>query len=208
MRCVDNGARSRRLEAMQESSLEFQRIVTALLTRFCEQGSAPANGAQVALFARQLATVLHERGLPRPLRPDELGVPGGMSDAELAPLVERVVEGIDHSVLAEAARQLAKACFYPEFRVCRDSFREVTRDGACRRQQIDRVRARISGSHCVDCPHFVALEPAQHEALLRAAWRGDAAEFDAHREMFLPEDFRALRRWRHAAARCESNDEI
>jgi hypothetical protein len=125
-----------------------------------------------------------------------------MAEEECAPLVARVVAGVEgEALLAEAARQIVKACFYPEFKVCRDSFREVARDGACRRQQLERVRGRISGTHCVDCPHWVALEPAEHVRFVTAEWRGDPAGFTAHREIFLPEDFRALRRWLHAAAR-------
>jgi hypothetical protein len=125
-----------------------------------------------------------------------------MSEEECAPLVARVVAGVEgDALLAEAARQLVKACFYPEFKVCRDSFREVARDGACRRQQLARVRGRISGTHCVDCPHWVALEPAEHVRFVTAEWRMDPADFTAHREVFLPEDFRELRRWLYAAAR-------
>jgi hypothetical protein len=154
-------------------------------------------------LAAQLGRLVVERGLPRPLRDEECGAPGGMSEQECAPLIARVLEGIDDAVLRDAARQLVKACFYPEFKVCRDSFREVKRDGACRRQELERVRGRISGTHCVDCPHWVALNPTQHAEYLTQEWRGDPQAFAAHRDVFLPEDFRALRRWLHAAARGE-----
>jgi hypothetical protein len=181
---------------------EFERRVVAVLTRFCTQTAPPGPpAAQLQRCAMQLGELIAERGLPRPLAPDERGAPGGMSDEECAPLVARVLAGIDHPRLAEAARQLVKACFYPEFRVCRDSFREVAGDGTCRRQELERVRHRISGTHCVDCPHWVALEPAQHERYLAREWHGDLGVLASHREIFLPEDFRALRRWLHAAAR-------
>jgi hypothetical protein len=114
-----------------------------------------------------------------------------MAEEECALLIARVMAGLAGPRLAEAARQLVKACFYPEFKTCRDSFREVAADGSCRRQELARVRGRISGAHCVDCPHWVALTPAQHIAYLTHEWRGDAAEFSAHRDVFLPEDFRA-----------------
>ncbi len=100
------------------------------------------------------------------------------------------------------ARQLLKACLNPEFRQCRDSYREVV-DGVCRRQELARTRGRLSGAHCVDCPYWVALRPEQHAALLAREWlAGDLEEFAAHHEIFLPEDFRALRvfLWRHARA--------
>ena len=69
-------------------------------------------------------------------------------------------------------------------------------------QELARARGRVSGAHCVDCPHWVALTPEQHGRFLARAWQpAGAAEFAAHREVFLPEDFRALRRFLHALAR-------
>jgi hypothetical protein len=96
---------------------------------------------------------------------------------------------------------MVKACFYPEFKVCRDSFREVGRDGACRRQELARARTRVSGTHCVDCPHWVALDPLEHAEFLAREWHRDAHVLAANRGVFLPEDFRELRRWLWAAAR-------
>ena len=181
---------------------EFERLIAAVVVRFFGQKQQPPpSGAELARFGAQLRQLVEERGLPRPLAAHECGAPGGMSEEECAPLVARVGAGTRDPLLADAARQLVKACFYPEFTVCRDSFREVARDGGCRRQELERVRGRISGTHCVDCPHWVALAPAQHAAYLRAEWRGDPAVLDAHQSIFLPEDFRALRRWLHAAAR-------
>jgi hypothetical protein len=97
--------------------------------------------------------------------------------------------------------QLVKACFYPEFTVCRDSFREVAKDGSCRRQELARVRQRVSGTHCVDCPHWVALTPAGHGELLQREWRSEPGILEDNCGVFLPEDFRELRRWLHARAR-------
>jgi hypothetical protein len=124
-----------------------------------------------------------------------------MSEEACAPLVARVLGGATDDLLATAAKQLVKACFYPEFKVCRDSWREVAADGACRRQELARVRSRVSGAHCVDCPHWVALAPSVHEKLLAGEWKSGAADFRANRGEFLPEDFRALRQWLHARAR-------
>jgi hypothetical protein len=185
-----------------EKEDEFQRLVGAVVARFVAQKSQmPPTAGEIKRFTSQLSQLVDERGLPPPLPTDECGKPGGMAEEECAPLVARVIAGTREPLLAEVARQLVKACFYPEFKMCRDSFREVTREGACRRQELERVRGRISGSHCVDCPHWVALAPEQHADYLRREWRDDPAVFAAHREIFLPEDFRALRHWLHAAAR-------
>ncbi|MBL9212958.1 MAG: hypothetical protein JNL92_21030 [Opitutaceae bacterium] len=186
---------------MDANAAEFERLVVAMVTRYGAQVGGDVSAGTAARFAAQLRDVLESRGLPRPLAAGECGAPGGMTEADVAPLVAQVTAGIEAPWLAEAARQLVKACFYPEFTVCRDSYRELTREGACRRQELARVRSRISGAHCVDCPHWTALSPAEHGALLAGAWRGDPAEFAAQRSVFLPEDFRAFRVWRHAAAR-------
>jgi len=189
---------------MDEDAAEFQRLIGAVLHRFLAQNAEGVPDARdLAGFADRLWSLVVERGLPRPLAAGEVGEPGGMPEAECAQLAARVSGGVGGAMWAEAARQLVKACFYPEFTVCRDSYRAVSPDGSCRRQEHARVRRRVSGAHCVDCPHWVAWEPAGHGAFLAEQWRGDAAaaEFYAHREVFLPEDFRALARWRHALAR-------
>ena len=190
------------LGGMEARWEEFERIVSAVLMRFARQSSRTAPTADVMRrFSTQLRSVLEARGLPRALREEESGAPGSMSEAECAPLVAEVIAGIDDAFAADAARQFVKACFYPEFKTCRDSYRESGRDGACRRQELERVRGRVSGAHCVDCPHWVALTPDAHVELLTREWKGDARTFAAHRDVFLPEDFRALRRWLYAASR-------
>ena len=192
----------RRVRGMDVAAADFSRRVEAVLVRFFRQnGARPPSVALQREFAARLHALIGERGLPPPLAPGEQGRPGGMSEAECAPLVARVLGGAGDPLLAEAARQLVKACFYPEFRICRDSFREVTTEGVCRRQQPERVRTRVSGAHCVDCPHWIDVAPERHPEFLASQWCGDVTEFHAHREMFLPEDFRALREWLHAAAR-------
>lgn len=198
------GGESGGLRPGMKDACEFERRVEAVTVRYCAQRQQPPPPVpELARFTGQLRGLVEERGLPAPLGPGEVGAPGGMPEETCAPLVARVVAGTEHPLLPDLARQLVKACFYPEFTVCRDSFREVARDGSCRRQELERVRSRISGTHCVDCPHWVALEPEPHEQYLRREWRGSLEEFAAHRDVFLPEDFRALRRWLHAAARGE-----
>ena len=186
---------------MEGSWNEFERVVRAILERFFQQGSRALPASDALQFTAQLRRVVAEREWPRPLADDELGAPGSMGESECAPLVARIVAGLDEALFADVARQFVKACFYPEFKVCRDSFREVTRDGACRRQEQERVRSRISGTHCVDCPHWVALAPGEHADFLARNWRKGPDDFQANRALFLPEDFRALRCWLQTAAR-------
>jgi hypothetical protein len=160
-----------------------------------------AGDPEIAAFAQRLWAVVNERGLPRPLAAGEQGAPGGMPEPECAPLVAKIGGELPAAQFTEPARQLIKACLYPEFRNCRDSFCETGADGICRRQLLAKVRGRLSGAHCVDCPHWIDLEPAEHERYLVAEWCTDPAEFLAHRDVFLPEDFRALRRWLHGWVR-------
>jgi hypothetical protein len=188
---------------MDTSLAEFAQRVQAVAAGFLMRHgqSVDAAAADAARLADRLAGVVAERGLPPPLAPGETGAPGGMAEAEIAVLVVRVAAGTPGAPAEDLARQLVKACFYPEFTVCRDSYRERARDGACRRQEPARVRGRISGTHCVDCPHWVGFGPAAHAGWLEAQWLAGPAAFAADRELFLPENFRALRAWLHAAAR-------
>lgn len=182
---------------------EFSRLVAAVLARFFAQNAALGlTAAECAALGARLWAVVTEHGLPRALSEGECGVPGGLSDDACAPLVARVMGAETNALLEVAVKQLVKTCLYPEFTVCRDSYREPTKDGGCKRQELARVRARVSGTHCVDCPHWVALAPDQHAELLARAWRvGGAGAFAENRDVFLPEDFRALRQWLHARAR-------
>jgi hypothetical protein len=188
---------------------EFCMLVGGVLGRFFAQNArATPSDAEIAGFGARLWALVAERGLPPPLAPGDAGAPSEMSETECAPLVARVLAGATDPLLADAARQLVKACFYPEFKTCRESYRAVTPDGVCRRQELSRARKRVSGSHCVDCPYWQELEPAAHAQFLGKAWctvtssgQGGATEFSQHRDIFLPEDFRALRRWVRARAK-------
>ncbi len=176
---------------MAATEADFRRIVAAMVTRFFGQNGRPLPAdVTVAAVTARLAEWVRERGFPD----------RGLAEAEIAAVTASVLGECADPLLADAVKQLVKACGYPRLAQCRDSFREVTREGGCRRQELARVRGRISGSHCVDCPHWTALTPAQHAEFLAAEWRADPALWSAHREVFLPEDFRALRRWLQAAA--------
>lgn len=179
----------------------FADRVSRVLARYFRQNGHTEPAAETRQkIADRLWVLIEERGLPRPLRPEERGAPGEMAESESTPLVERVVAGETDPLLTEAARQLVKACFYPEFKTCRDSFRELSAKNHCRRQELARVRKRISGSHCVDCPYWQTLSPEQHMRFLADNWQAGRADFDANCSVFLPEDFRALRQWVRATA--------
>jgi hypothetical protein len=181
----------------------FQKHITDILSRYCRQnGLGELQLRERDQIGSRLWHIIEGRGLPAPLQAGEVGSPGEMSAAEVLPLVEGILEGIERRpALIDPVRQLVKACFHREFTICRDSFREVSTDGICRRQQLKKALGRVSGSHCVDCPYWTEFSASEHTQFLQAAWRGDADVFVANEQAYLPEDFRALRIWLHHAAR-------
>ncbi|MEO7415000.1 MAG: hypothetical protein ABIZ81_16795 [Opitutaceae bacterium] len=186
----------------------FSGIVGEILRRFCEQnGKEPPPAQVLAGLGDRILAVVRERGLPPPLHDDDQGTPGEMPEAVCAPLVAHVMSVLpehDRVFLSVPLRQLIKACFHEEFKVCRDSFREPSPDGICRRQQLTRVRQRISGAHCIDCPYWTSLPREKHLRFLDTQWQpAGREELAAHRGIFLPEDFRRLRLWLFAAARAQ-----
>lgn len=186
-------------------SADFDGLVQRLLRRFLAQHAAPPPpDAELRALAARLRQLIVQRGLPPPLHAGERGAPREMPDRETGPLVAVVAGEGANPLLADAVRQLVKACFYPEFTECRDSYKARSPDGSCRRQQLERARGRVSGSHCVDCPYWLSLEPDDHAALLEESWCGEREEFRRNRGVFLPEDFRALRRAVRAEARVRS----
>ncbi len=188
------------IDVMLHPQQEFAALVLLVLERFFRQTGrpAPASGS-LAQFVARLWQLVTERGVPPPLPPGERGESREMIKEEVAPMIERLVTGLseaEQTALATPARQLVKACLQGDFKTCRDSFREVLPDGSCRRQELARVRERISGTHCVDCPYWLSLTPVQHARFLAREWRSGAPEdFAAQQAIFLPEDYRALRRF-------------
>jgi len=63
------------------------------------------------------------------------------------------------------------------------------------------ARARQWITICVDCPHWVALTPAQHVSYLTRECAAIAQSLKSTATFFLPEDFGALRQWLYVAAR-------
>lgn len=165
------------------------------MERFARQNGESFSADSVARFAERLWRLIEERGLPAALERGEAGKPGELEKSEIRELTRRAMKGVDEGeTFEDAAKQMVKACFYPEFRVCRDSYRERSSKGVCKRQDLEKARGRVSGSHCVDCPYWTDVTPERHAQLLREGWCGDLQELAENRELFLPEDFRAVRR--------------
>lgn len=191
---------------METAAETFGKIIGQILERYFWQNTRPLPPTdEISAMGARLWSLIQDRGLPPPLHPADRGTPGEMSDEELDPLVNRVLgnsPAVWRDEFAAPVRQLVKACFYPEFKTCRDSFRERSPDGSCRRQELKRCLTRVSGTHCVDCPHWVALTTEQHNRYLAKEWRPEGVqEFLSHRGVFLPEDFRALRLFLHEIKR-------
>ena len=180
---------------MESSWPEFISLVVRIVERMARQQSRVVVQADAEGFARRLAEVMASCPLPPSLAKGDLGRPGGMADAECARLVAVVMGSDSDRFLAEVARQVIKACLHPVFTQCRDSYRERAADGSCRRQERDRTRLRVSGAPCVDCPYWTALDGVGHGQLLDAGWLGESAAWRVEADLYLPEDFRALRRW-------------
>jgi hypothetical protein len=200
-------AHRRLLSAHGGPAAAFTALVGTCLQRHAAQNDQPPlPEALLADYGRRLWAVVNDAGRPRPLAESESGEPGEMRPDRVRVLTLEIFNGLGwperQGDLATPTRQLLKACLQPEFRQCRESYREVT-DGICRRQEPAHARGRVSGAHCVDCPYWVALRPLQHAALLAKAWvSGRPEDFSDHRAVFLPEDFRALRifLWRQIRA--------
>ena len=176
----------------------FRRLVPVILERFLWQNSLPIPPkSELAEVSLRLWEAVAERGLPPALAPGEDGSPGELQEVECAALIGRILSESSPAVREELAlpvRHLVKACFNPVFRNCRESYREPSPDGRCRRQDLSRARKRTSGSHCVDCPYWTSLRPGEHVQLLIRAWQPQAlALLAGHLDIFLPEDFRAFR---------------
>lgn len=191
---------------MADDAEQFSRLAGAVVARmFARHGKAlPAMVAGGEFGARLWQAVVEGGGLPSAHAGP--GLSRGSPEEAWSPLVARVVGGESDALFAAVTKQLLKACLYPPPAACCDSYREAGADGLCRRQELSRVRSRISGAHCVDCPHWVGLSREPHIALLQAEWRGAVRNFFDHQSDFLPEDFRDLRLWLEARLRVRSSD--
>lgn len=182
-------------QSVAQLKTQFVEAAGRVLARYCRQNEAAGVGARtILLISERLWEVVRSHALPPSLAVADMGEPKEMTSAEVASFIEVVLDGIaEREALSAPVGQMVKACFYPEFRKCRDSYREIDATGACRRQQLAKAKARVSGAHCVDCPYWMGLSPEQHRDCLVEAWRGDSAEFAGAQDVFLPEDFRTFR---------------
>ena len=171
--------------------LEFARLVAAVMARMLAQtGQPPASAVELGRLAVLLDSLGSQEGWTR----RRAGCGEELPEALVREWIERVIALFPgHGpALAPLAKQLIKACFQPEPTSCRLSYRQQDASGRCRRQEEAYDRARISGAHCIDCPHW-SRERSEHAAWLAGEWHAGPAALAAAMEVFLPEDFRALR---------------
>ena len=167
----------------------FGELATAVLLRYARQnGWSEIDPVTLRPAIVGLQNAIRGMGLPPP------GASGELDDFVLDAILREVTaagpldERWEHPV-----RQIAKACFYSDRDDCCESYCETDKRGRCKRQTLEKGRERISGAHCVDCPHWTDSSPEEHAALLEQAWQPGPIAFADARDIFLPEDYRALR---------------
>ena len=171
----------------------LEPALTAVFTRFLRQNDVEPEAELVREFVGRLQQLVADYGLPAITDNEAQSLETRLSDKECNARAAFVAGTDAAPIVAEAAKQLVKTLFYPELKVCRSSFEAVTGDGACRRQELERVRRRVSGTHCVDCPHWRDWDAQGHIQYLQPRWLASSDNFTANRDIFLPEDFRVLR---------------
>ena len=183
--------------------ITFVSIGLELTKRFFAQQSIlpPSDAYLTGLWQNLWSTTLAE-GLPTPLASNEIGEPRTLADSYLLSLAEKTLGGLprhrSEDLLRTLCIQILVALLSPEFRACRQNFQSKDSVGQCVRHSADHCRDRVSGSHCEDCPFYVALSRDQHRKLLGQSFGpSQQAAWNAHADIFLPEDFRALRIFWH-----------
>src|SRR4051812_38240794 len=111
---------------------EFCRLAGVCLQRFLRQnGRAELREDVLRKMCEGIWRVAVREGLPRPLEAGEDGEPGEMAAPEVSRLMALALEGVawpaESGEPGTPVRQLLKACLQPEFRNCRESYREVVR---------------------------------------------------------------------------------
>jgi len=185
----------------------FESLVAVCLRRFLQQESGALPSAEtVAAFSRHLWNSASAVGWPSPLAegttcgPEERSWDG--IEAQVSAIAACGSDETERARLLPVARQLLKTCIYGEFTECRNSYRSPVAEDRCRRQDPSIARTRISGTPCVDCPYYVTLTQGEHATLLEASWaRGNPVPYTREPALFLPEDFRELRRFLWLQAR-------
>ncbi len=206
----DSPATYRRMLAIYGGDMAeaFALAVQKILRRHFAQNDAtvPPDPALLA-FARGLWEIAVRHGLPAPLKGADQGAPADLPDTEADRLAAPAVSAFPiqdaRPLLAAAARELLRGVVQPEFKKCRMSYKEPAPGAAsCERQDLAVARGRPSGAHCADCPYWNQLTAEKNEKLLLKEWEpARAAELAGHLGVFLPEDFRSLRKLLHVHAR-------
>jgi hypothetical protein len=169
---------------------------------FAQQDVIPPSDAYVSSLWEALWSTIATEGLPRPLEINEIGEPRVLEDAYLFNLAESTLSRLPRHRAEDLLRtlcvQVLTALLSPEFKACRQSYQLTDASGTCLRQSAEHCRDRISGTHCEDCPFFVALSQDQHRKLLARAFSPQTqADWLSRPGLFLPEDFRSLRIFWH-----------
>lgn len=169
---------------------------------FAQQSILPPGDAYIRSLWDGLWNTILAEGLPVPLAGNAIGEPRTLDDAYLFALAEKTLQRLPRHRTEDTLRtlcvQVLIATLSPEFKACRQSYQNLDASGACPRHSADHCRDRVSGSHCEDCPFFVALSQDQHRKLLgRSFGPSNQAAWTAQADLFLPEDFRALRIFWH-----------
>ena len=161
-----------------------------------QTGVFPQHTGLIEPMLRATWQIIHRQSLPQPLAKAETGEAQDPDEAKIADLQERVAQQTGRELpesLQTLLYQLLVMLTQPEFKACRLSYLEKGVDGTVERQKADYCEDRISGSHCEDCPYFVALSQEKHERFIGKQWTEDPAEYEEQKSRFLPEDFRMLR---------------
>jgi len=169
---------------------------------FTQQKIIPPSDAYISSLWEGIWTTAIAEGIPQPLASNEVGVPRTLDDSYLFSLTDKTLARLPRHRAEDMLRtlcvQIFTALLSPEFKSCRQSYQHHDADGTCSRQSLDQCQDRVSGSHCEDCPFFVALSQDQHRKLLSRAF-GPENQFtwSSNISLFLPEDFRSLRIFWH-----------
>ena len=178
--------------------LAFIEIALVVAKRLFEQTSArPPSDVFLKQMLEISWNVIENEGLPQPLSNKETGEAKAPDYDYYTSLVESVLSQLPRHRSEDSLRillwQLFIAMLGREFKSCRLSYQELDPQGDCARQSLDNCNDRISGSHCEDCPYFIALSSPQHRKLFTRSWVGDQPVKEEELAVFLPEDFRGLR---------------
>ena len=175
----------------------FVELGIPIAQRYLQQiGVFPKHTDKVGELLKAVWQVAHERPLPRPLGRAETGEAKDPDEGRIRELIQTVEGKLDRDMpetLDVFTYQLLVMVTQEEFKACRLSYQAENVEGEVERQDADYCKDRISGSHCEDCPYFVALSQEKHERLMQKQWIAGAEAFEAEKATFLPSDYRMLR---------------